>query len=247
MRINLSIGNKDQVLALRESFLQELNNQFVHNSYHARDWADIHLIRIDNTVVGYGALCGSNNRSIRDTIFEYYLAPPFRKHSVDCFRELMRTTHAALVNVQTNDHHLAEICATFAKDVTEEAVLFEDSYETKMDKPDAHFRAIKADDIIFEHRSEPIGSYVLHVATEVVATGGFLLHYNLPYADLFMEVKESFRKQGFASFLLQELKRECYRSGRVPAARCNPSNIASKKSLLKAGMRECGKLLKGKL
>jgi GNAT superfamily N-acetyltransferase len=55
-----------------------------------------------------------------------------------------------------------------------------------------------------------------------------------------MEVREDYRRKGFGSFLLQELKRECYLAGRVPAARCNINNAASKASLLKAGFKIAG-------
>jgi RimJ/RimL family protein N-acetyltransferase len=41
------------------------------------------------------------------------------------------------------------------------------------------------------------------------------------------------------------LKKEIYRMGRVPAARCNISNRASKATLLKAGFTPCGFRLKG--
>jgi RimJ/RimL family protein N-acetyltransferase len=99
----------------------------------------------------------------------------------------------------------------------------------------------------FEHRVEPIGEYVLEVAGEVVATGGFMLHYNMPFADLYMEVSESHRKKGLGSLILQELKRECYLAGRVPAARCSIQNVASRAALLKAGLKVAGFMLKGEV
>src|SRR5438445_9280978 len=45
--------------------------------------------------------------------------------------------------------------------------------------------------------------------------------------------------------LVQELKRVCYEQGNVPAARCNPTNIASRNSLQKAGFDPCGHILSG--
>ena len=50
----------------------------------------------------------------------------------------------------------------------------------------------------------------LELNKEVVATGGFPLHYNIPFADLYMEVRKNCRKKGFGSFLIQELKKQCY-------------------------------------
>jgi GNAT superfamily N-acetyltransferase len=82
---------------------------------------------------------------------------------------------------------------------------------------------------------------------ELIASGGFLLHYNKPFADLYMEVRADRRRCGYGSFLIQELKRECYLAGRVPAARCNKDNLASRATLRKAGLRECGLVLLGRV
>ena len=81
----------------------------------------------------------------------------------------------------------------------------------------------------------------------VVATGGFLTHYNPPYADIYMEVDEAHRRRGYGSYLIQELKRVCYETGRIPAARCDVSNAGSRSTLEKAGLLPCARLLTGVL
>jgi ankyrin repeat protein len=48
-----------------------------------------------------------------------------------------------------------------------------------------------------------------------------------------------------ARFKVQELKRVCYEGGNVPGARCNPRNVASRKTLQKAGFVPCGHILNG--
>jgi GNAT superfamily N-acetyltransferase len=62
-----------------------------------------------------------------------------------------------------------------------------------------------------------------------------------------MEVAAPHRRRGYGSYLVQELKRVAYEMGRVPAARCNPTNVASRASLQKAGMLPCARLLLGKI
>ena len=79
----------------------------------------------------------------------------------------------------------------------------------------------------------------------VAATGDILFHYNRPYGDIYMSVAETFRRRGLGTYLVQELKRVCYEGGSVPAARCNPKNIASRKTLQKAGFVPCGHILNG--
>jgi hypothetical protein len=62
-----------------------------------------------------------------------------------------------------------------------------------------------------------------------------------------MEVAEPARRQGFRSYLVQEIKRVCYEAGKKPAARCDPNNIASRRTLEKAGLLPCGHLLVGEV
>jgi GNAT superfamily N-acetyltransferase len=81
----------------------------------------------------------------------------------------------------------------------------------------------------------------------VAGAGGVLFHYNRPYGDIYMKVAEAYRNRGFGAYLVQEMKRVCYERGNVPAARCNPRNIASRRTLQKAGFVPCGHILVGAL
>jgi GNAT superfamily N-acetyltransferase len=78
---------------------------------------------------------------------------------------------------------------------------------------------------------------ILPPRVDTVATGGLMFHYNVPYTDIYMDVAEPFRRRGFGSYLVQELKRLAYELGSIPCARCDPSNIGSRKTLQKAGTR----------
>jgi GNAT superfamily N-acetyltransferase len=133
----------------------------------------------------------------------------------------------------------------FSKNIHSPVILFSDHASTNLVVPEVVFRKKLQGDVLFKHRHEPEGSHIIVTKEEVVATGGFMLHYNAPFADLFMEVKEDARKRGVGSYLIQELKRECYLAGRVPAARCNIENMASRAILLKAGMKIAGFMLIG--
>lgn len=96
---------------------------------------------------------------------------------------------------------------------------------------------------IFPHHHEPVGDYAIELNDKVVATGGYLTHYNPPFVDLFMEVDEPFRRRGIGSFLIHQLIRECVLKGLSPAARCRPDNTASRACLLRAGMTHHADLL----
>ncbi|MPZ20228.1 MAG: N-acetyltransferase [Luteitalea sp.] len=199
---------------------------------------------IDGATVGYGSVKGREIPD-RDTVFEFFVLPPFRKMSSHLFQELIGASGARYVECQSNDVALTALLYEFARDITAEVLLFADHAVTEHVIPGALCRRRREDDQIFSHKVEPVGDFLVVVGSEVVATGGFMLHYNMPFADLYMEVREDCRRRGFAAFLLQEVKKECYMAGRVPAARCGLLNVASRSALRKAGLRECGFMLTG--
>ncbi|HEY6293935.1 MAG TPA: GNAT family N-acetyltransferase [Terriglobia bacterium] len=235
-----------QIQPLRALFLQETNFQIRYDACHARGWTDSYLLMIDDLRVGYGSIKGQQVED-RDTVFEFFVMPPFRKRASELFRRLLALSGAQFIECQSNDLLLTSMLYEFSASVSADVVLFEDHVATEHVVPGALVRPRRTDDRIFEHGPEPVGNYVVELNGEVVATGGFLLHYNRPFADLYMEVREDWRRRGIASFLLQEVKKECYLAGRVPAARCNIRNVASRTALIKAGLRVCGFMLIGKV
>jgi GNAT superfamily N-acetyltransferase len=60
-----------------------------------------------------------------------------------------------------------------------------------------------------------------------------------------MDVAEPYRRRGFGSYLVQELKRAAYALDCIPAARCDPTNVASRKTLQKAGLVPYAHILDG--
>ena len=75
----------------------------------------------------------------------------------------------------------------------------------------------------------------------------YICNYNMPYADIYYEVNEQYRRKGYGTLMVQELKKAAYLLGRLPAARCNINNYLSKATLLKAGFVICGHILTGEL
>jgi GNAT superfamily N-acetyltransferase len=119
--------------------------------------------------------------------------------------------------------------------------LFEESVETHLHIENVRFGRKPFDD----SQSPDHGGFFLEYNGEEVAGGGHLSNYNRPYSDIYMDVKEGHRGKGYGSLIVQELKKEVYKIGRVPAARCGTNNAASKATLLKAGFKVCGARLKG--
>ena len=234
------------IQSLRALYLQETNFQIRYDACHERGWTDSYLLMMDDIAVGYGSIKGQELED-RDTAFEFFVVQPFRKHSSELFEQLLRVSEARLIECQSDDLLLSSMLYEFSPSVSADVVLFEDHTVTELSVPGALVRRRRSDDQMFGHAAEPVGDYVVELGGEVVASGGFLLHYNRPFADLYMEVREDCRRRGIGSLLLQEVKRECYLAGRVPAARTSIRNVASRATLTKAGLRVCGFMLIGKV
>jgi GNAT superfamily N-acetyltransferase len=161
------------------------------------------------------------------------------------FRILLTASSAVMINVQTNDSLLAVMLHTFAHDVTSESVIFRDQLTTSLSPAGAIFRGATPGEIPDVPPDQLKWYGIVEVEGKGVAMGGILFHYNRPYGDIYMDVAQSFRRRGLGSFLVQELKRVCYEGGNIPAARCQPGNIASRLTLQKAGFVPCGNILNG--
>jgi len=235
-----------EIQSLRALFLQETNFEIRYHACHERGWSDSYLLIVDELKVGYGSIKGQELEA-RDTVFEFYVTPPFRKLSSPLFLDLLSASGAKYVECQSNDMLLSSMLYEFSENISSDTVLFDDHVATAQTIPGAVVRPRRNDDRIFEHQVEPVGRYALEQGGEILATGGFALHYNPPFADLYMEVRPDSRQRGYGSFLLQEVKKECYLAGRVPAARCHIENKASRAALIKAGMRVCGFMLLGRV
>lgn len=219
--------------------------QIRYDACHARGWTDSYLVTVDDTAVGYGSVKGKENHADRDTIFEFFIIPSFRKLSPAIFSAMLSSSGAFFIECQSNDFLLSSMLYEFAQNIHADVILFADHTVTDYFFSGIIFKRRKEDDTIFEHKGEPTGDYVLEKDGEVIATGGFLLHYNMPFADLYMEVNEKHRRKGYGTYLIQELKKACYSKGRAPAARCDISNPASKNTLQKGGLKICGYMLEG--
>jgi GNAT superfamily N-acetyltransferase len=246
MKLKAVKVNLTEILSLRSLYLQETNFQVRYNSYHERGWTNSYIILYNDEKIGYGSV-KKNEKEEKDTVFEFYITPSFRNISSFAFSELLRSSGATFIECQSNDLLLTSLLYQYGENINSGVVLFKQGATSLLSINKIIFRKRLEADIVFEHRAEPVGDYVLELNKEIVATGGFLLHYNFPFADLYMEVKEEHRRKGLGSFLIQELKKQCYLAGRVPAARCDMRNIASRATLLKGGLEIAGFMLLGRV
>lgn len=242
------ITSAADVLALREQHREEMNCQIVHDSIHRRHgWTTTYLLAIDGAAAGFGSIAIGGPWTGKPTIFELYVLPAHRSRAFDLFEALLAASGAQFMVTQSSDALLSVMLHVYARDITSDAIVFHDRVTTALPSmgavmhcsmPDERIRhCIRARDRGPEWRLELDGA--------TVATGGILFHYNRPYGDIYMDVVEPHRRRGFGAYVVQELKRIAYELDSIPAARCSPGNIASRKTLQKAGFVPCALILNG--
>jgi GNAT superfamily N-acetyltransferase len=246
MEIQVRRVDYQTIEPMRELYRQEANCQIIHDSFLSRGLADPYLILVNGRLAGYGAV---GNKYPKDQLTEFYTLPSMRPFALPMYRELLKFSQATHVEAQTNMPLMLLMLHDCASNIRVDAILFHDAITTHLVCPEGVFRPITPEEkpSIFEHHGEPVGDWVIEAGGAVVATGGFLSHYNPPYGDIYMEVSESARRRGYGSYLVQEIKRVCYEAGKKPAARTGPENIASRATLQKAGLLPCGHIVFGEV
>ncbi len=223
--------------------------QIVHDSWHARGFTDSYVLRLNGQIVGYGSVGGVPPEP-KETVKEFFVVPRSRGSALPLFRALVAASRARAIEAQTNDLLLSLMLHDCAVDLTSDTILFSDGLTTTLPPPPAATlrRVTEADRArVFRHTLEPVGDWGLERDGELAATGGLLFHYNPPYGDIYMEVAEPHQRRGLGSYLVQELKRICYESGHIPAARCRHDNQASRRTLERGGMFPCARIVRGRI
>jgi GNAT superfamily N-acetyltransferase len=248
MRANAAFAAADDVRPWRELHRREMNCQIVLDSWLDRRWVDPYVLRLGDAVVGYG-LVGDVRGESKTIVTEFFVLPEHRGAALQLFRALIVASGATRFEVQTNDVLFTLMAYDCGTDIESDTVLFHDALTTQLAPLGAMFRKFAPHDAgrVLGRTRDELDEWLVEAGGEIVAAGGVLFHYNPPYGDIYMEVAESQRRRGYGSFLVQELKRAAYELGKIPAARCNVANVASRRTLEKAGMLPCARVLTGSL
>ena len=228
----------------RNAYRQEMACQIVHDSYHRRGFMDTYLAQINEKSIAYASLCDDQTKA-RDTIGEFNVEPAHRAWADEIFLALAKRAQARHIVAQTNDRGLLIPLLAYGKNVQPTNCVFSDQITTNLQPEKANFRPLTPTEkqAVFHHKAEPVGEHGIEFEGRIVATGGYLTHYNPPFCDIYMEVDEPFRRRGFGSCLVQGLKRLAHENGLEPCARCDFTNAASKATLSKAGLLPCALIL----
>src|SRR5262245_970455 len=246
MKVSARPTRLEDIARWRDMYRSEMACQIIHDSIHERSgWTNEYMLFSDGEAAGYGSIAVGGPWTGTPTAYEFYVVPDQRLRMFDLFEALLGASGAVTIEVQSNDHLSTAMLHAFAGEVVSEAILFHDKLRTKHRPAGVIFREPVATEVPDVQPDQLKWHGVVEAQGQMAASGGILFHYNRPYGDIYMDVAEPFRRRGIGAFLVQELKRVCYEGGHVPAARCNTGNVASRRTLQKAGFVPCGHVLKG--
>jgi len=233
---------------MRTRHREEMNCQIVHDSIHRRPgWTLTYRLEINDKIVGFGSVAVAGPWKDRPTLLEFYVLPEYRGLAFGLFEALLGAGKPEWFEIQSNDVLPFIMAHTYGRDVVSEKIVFHDAEITAHPSQGATLLRTNSHAEAMQCLERRAGSsdWTLEVDGAPIGRGGFGFHYNRPYADIYMEIDEPYRQQGFGSYLVQELKRECYAMGAVPAARCSPANAASYRTLQSAGFTPFAHILVG--
>ncbi len=238
----------DAIRHWRDRYRQEMNCQIIHDAIHVRPgWTAEYLLETEGAPVGYGSLAIGGPWREAPAAYEFYVVPEARGRFFDLADAFLTASEAMAIEVQSNDPLGLILVHTFAGDVHSQSILFEDGGPTERRLEGVLWRHPTGEEVPDLSPEDRRWRAVIEVDGEVVASGGVLFHYNHPYGDIYMEVLETHRRRGYGTLMVQELKRLCREHGFIPAARCNPANAASRRTLARAGFVPCGHILSGRI
>jgi GNAT superfamily N-acetyltransferase len=250
MAIRVRAAELTEIGALRKKYREEMDCQIIHDSIHARPgWSREFAVDEDGAVIGYGSVAVAGPWRETHALYEFFVEREHRTRTFEAFPQLLETCDAQTIETQSNDPFLSVMLHVFTQNVRAEAILFADGVTTGLQPEGAGFRARTAGDVAELQRLDldDGAGWVATMHGEIAGAGGVLYHYNRPYGDVYMKIAEPFRRQGLGAYLVQELKAACRDGGSVPAARCNVANLASRRTLQRAGFVPCGALIVGDL
>lgn len=246
--VTATTASADDVMALRERYREEMNCQVVHDSIHRRrGWTETYALQVDGVTAGFGSKVIGGPWTDNPTLFEFYILPEYRSRAFDLFEAWVAASGARFLKIQSNNLLQSVMLHTYARDIQSDAIVFQDRVTTALPSMGATMHCVMPESQIRQCMEARDGGpeWRLELNGETVATGGILFHYNRPYGDIYMDVPESYRRRGFGAYIVQELKRVAYQLGAIPGARTNTGNIASRKTLQKAGLVPYANILTG--
>ena len=231
-----------------EMFLEELVGYAV----------DVYTVSSNDEVRGY--FCASPKK----TLLQFFVVDDVLPRLQEIFSEMLSRGYIEKALVLTRDRVTLAGCMDFLKEVSVDSYLFEEGGHiptVTLDITEPVFRvatlsdapAIRAacgDFHDFLHYtlegSITMGDIFVLLSGESVLGTGVIgsKDFEHPYVDIGMCVNEAYRKKNIGTYMITKLREECHKQGWIPGASCKSDNVASRKTLEKAGMISKDRLLR---
>jgi len=254
MHMEIETTTVDRVADLRFLYARELDDIILYEREIQQGQTRIYGMRGGGVLVGYGVLHGEGED--RSKIVEFFLLPQYRCHTAVAFDHFTSVTEATGVLARTNDTGLVLLLHERTRNIAASHYCFRDAERTHHPVSGARYRGITQDDlelltpIMTTSQAWPFElsdrkaldtwiasneGRVLEDEEGIAGIGAILRGYNRPFANIGMVVMKRARRRGYATYLIEELKRETYALGKIPRADCAHWNTASRSTLLRAG------------
>ncbi len=215
--------------------------------------ANFYVLEKDNQQVAY--FCVNSGQRL----LQFYVIDSDVSQIQDIFSYLLSEEFFNQAWITTRDNLAVSVAMEFQRKVTVTDYLFQDSEKdlryfgwVLTNFTDTNFRIAAREDIPVIHKVTKGFHDFLHYNLEdsIADKEIFVLYKNSillgtgviasknchpPYTDVGMYVNEDYRRQNVGTYILVKLKEYCYNNGFVPICSCHRANLASKKTLEKAG------------
>jgi RimJ/RimL family protein N-acetyltransferase len=239
-----------EIAPWREELRAEAACQIVHDSlYERRGWCLQYLLKAGGVPVGFAGVAIGGPWHGRRTVFDFYLRYDTRGAWPALWSGLVEVSRADSYELQTNLPLPPDLVARLPGPHQVDRIVYREGHPTSLSAPGARLRPLTSEQetqLCLKERAGHCG-WALELDGTEVGKGTLLFHYNVPYADIAMDIHVPFRRRGLGSYLVQELKRRARELGAIPAARTSPDNLASQRTLEKAGMVRTGQIIFGQL
>jgi len=264
MQVEIEPTTVDRVADLRFLYASNLDDIILYEREIQRGHTRIYGIWNGDALVGDGILHGEGED--RTKVVEFFLLPQCRRHTVAAFDLFTRVTEATGVLARTNDTELVLLLHERTRDLVPSHYCFRDAEGTHYPVSGVKYRRITPNDLDLltpimttsqgwpfeladrEALATWIASHegrVLEDEEGIAGIGAILRGYNPPFANIGMVVMKRARRRGYATYLVEELKRETYALGKIPRADCAHWNTASRSTLLRAGFLVSARTVQG--
>jgi RimJ/RimL family protein N-acetyltransferase len=241
----IPVDSLSEIQAQREIYMHELPYSQELNT-EENVWECQHFkIHYDSTWIGYA--CISSNK----TLWQFYLMKSAGIHAQEIFRTLIDQGYIKAAECISFDHLLMSLCMDFHQTACCSAYVFRDDSDANYPFSSIghiHLRQAKKED--FDILSEISGDFFYNLEDHIQKKEVVMFYSDdellgagtckkifssLNYYDIGMVVADKHRNKGIGTLIVTQMKKYCYDHDLIPVCGCWYPNLASKRTLEKAG------------